>query len=111
MSVRIRLKRTGSKNNSCFRVVVVDQRATRDGKSIEELGFYDPRHKEEKIDLERVGYWVGNGAQPSETVARIIERAQGGIQLSEIVKPKKISKKAQAKAEAAKKTAEEKTAK
>jgi small subunit ribosomal protein S16 len=107
MSVRIRLKRTGAKNNSCFRVVVVDQRATRDGKSVESIGFYDPRHKEESIDLERVDYWVSNGAQPSETVARIIERAKNGIILSEIVKPKKISKKAQAKADEAKKAAEE----
>lgn len=112
MSVRIRLKRTGTRNNSCFRVVVVDQRATRDGKSIEELGFYDPRHKEESVDLERTDYWVAQGAQPSETVARIIERAKAGIKLSEIVKPKKLSKKAKAKAaeaaEAKKAAAEEK---
>ena len=108
MSVRIRLKRTGTKNNSCFRVVVVDQRATRDGKSIESIGFYDPRHKEESVDLARVDYWVSQGAQPSETVNRIIERAKAGIKLSEIVKPKKMSKKAKAKAEEAKNAAEEK---
>jgi small subunit ribosomal protein S16 len=110
MSVRIRLKRTGTRNNSCFRVVVVDQRATRDGKSIEEVGFYDPRHKNENIDLERVDYWVSNGAQPSETVDRIIARAKAGIKLSEIVKPKKLSKKAQAKAEEAKNAAAEEKA-
>ena len=49
--VRVRLKRTGTRNALCFRIVVMDQRSARDGKSIEELGFYNPRSKEEKIKL------------------------------------------------------------
>ena len=72
--VRIRLKRTGTRNLSCFRVVVVDQRSTRDGRTIEEIGFYDPQHNEENLNLERYSYWAGRGAQPSETVADMFRR-------------------------------------
>ena len=50
--VRIRLKRTGSLNAACFRIVVMDQRSSRDGRAIEELGYYNPRTKEEKINLD-----------------------------------------------------------
>ena len=111
MAVRIRLKRTGTRNASCFRVEVMDQRSSRDGRSIETIGFYDPRNKEERIDLERVDYWVGNGAQPSETVEQIIRRVREGIVLADIKKPEKISQKDQAKIEADKKAAEEAAAK
>ena len=52
--VRVRLKRTGTRNAACFRIVVMDQRSSRDGKAIEELGFYNPRSKEEKINIERL---------------------------------------------------------
>lgn len=72
--VRIRLKRTGTKNLSCFRVVVMDQKSTRDGRSIEEIGFYDPRHDEERLNLERYNYWVGMGARPSESVTDLARR-------------------------------------
>ncbi len=111
MAVRIRLKRTGAKNASCFRVEVMDQRSSRDGRSIETIGFYDPRHKEEKIDLERADYWVSQGAQPSETVEQIIRRVREGIVLAEIEKTVKPSKKAVAKIEAEKKAAAEAAAK
>ena len=60
--VRVRLKRTGTRNVACFRVVVMDKRSSRDGKAIEELGFYDPRSKEEQINLERADYWKSVGA-------------------------------------------------
>jgi len=83
MAVRIRLKRTGSKNKACFRIVVADARSQRDGKFIENLGYYDPRHQDEKIDLERVNYWVGCGAIPSETVADLIKRAKAKSQETE----------------------------
>lgn len=111
MAVRIRLKRTGTRNASCFRVEVMDQRSSRDGRSIETIGFYDPRHKEERIDLERVEYWVSNGAQPSETVEQIIRRVRDGVALSSITKPATISKKAKAKIEAEKKAAADAAAK
>ncbi len=106
MSVRIRLKRTGSKNNSCFRIVVMDKLSSRDGSAIESLGFYDPRHKDEKIDLARVDHWISKGATPTETVEGILKRARSGVKMSDKVKEQKPSKKAVAKAEAAKKAAE-----
>ncbi len=75
--VKLRLRRTGSRRKACFRIVATDSRSPRDGRFLEILGFYDPRHEDEKIDLERVDYWLGNGAQPSDTVASIIKRARG----------------------------------
>jgi len=76
MSVKIRLRRTGKLNSACHRIVVTDSRNPRDGRFIEIIGFYDPRHNDEKIDLERAKYWIGVGAQPSDTVKNIIRRAE-----------------------------------
>ena len=98
--VKVRLKRTGTRNASCFRVVVMDQRSSRDGKAIEELGYYNPRRKEEKINLERADYWKGVGADFSETVEAILNRAKDGRNLKDIVKKPSLSKKAKAKLEA-----------
>ncbi|MDD4318240.1 MAG: 30S ribosomal protein S16, partial [Victivallaceae bacterium] len=86
MSVKIRLKRTGTRNNHCFRIVVMDVRCSRDGKAIEEIGLYDPRHKNENIDMERYAYWRQVGAQPSETVELIVKRAEEGRKLGEKAK-------------------------
>ena len=99
MAVRIRLKRTGAKNNACFRIVVIDGRSQRDGRTIEEVGFYDPRHTSENVKMERIQYWLDRGAQPSETVKDIIHRAQSGKTLL-APEPKK-SKKALEKEKAA----------
>ena len=98
--VRIRLKRTGTRNAVCFRVVVMDQRSSRDGKAIEELGFYNPRTKEEKVNVASADYWMGVGAEVSDTAKDIIERARGGVVLKDRVRPANISKKAKAKAAA-----------
>ncbi len=76
MSVKIRLRRTGKINAACHRIVVADSRSPRDGRFIEIIGYYDPRHNDEKIDLERADYWVSKGAQPSVTVNAIIKRAR-----------------------------------
>lgn len=76
--VRIRLKKTGGKNWISFRVVVCDIRSSRDGYMVEEVGFYDPRQSNEKIDVERVEYWISQGAQMSDTVADIYKRAKEG---------------------------------
>ncbi|MBR2641627.1 MAG: 30S ribosomal protein S16 [Lentisphaeria bacterium] len=97
--VKIRLKRTGTRNRACFRVVVMDSRASRDGKSIEEIGFYDPILKVEKMDMDRYNYWTGVGAQVSETVADIAHRVSSGILLADKVRKPSISRKAKAKAE------------
>ena len=69
--VRIRLKKTGAKNWISFRVVATDIRSSRDGYTLETLGFYDPKQSNEKLDVERTEYWLSQGAQMSETVADI----------------------------------------
>ena len=78
MSVRIRLRREGSLNNPYYKVVVVDSRSPRDGKFIEIVGNYNPNQAGHNVnlDLDRVKYWVGQGAQPSETVASLIKRTK-----------------------------------
>ena len=77
MSVKIRMKRVGAKNDPVFRIVVADQRSPRDGKFIEELGTYQPRKKGTNytLDLDRVKYWLSKGAQPTDTVRRLIKQA------------------------------------
>ena len=74
MAVRIRLKRVGSTHNPYYRVVVVDSRKKRDGRVIEEIGTYDPKPNPSKIsiDSDRAVYWLGVGAQPSETARRLL---------------------------------------
>ncbi|MDI9400640.1 MAG: 30S ribosomal protein S16 [Limisphaerales bacterium] len=74
--VRIRLKRMGAKNQPAYRVVVVDGRSPRDGRFIEEVGYYLPLQKGHNANLkmDRVDYWLKCGAQPSETVASMIAR-------------------------------------
>jgi small subunit ribosomal protein S16 len=76
--VKIRLKRIGSKKAPFYRLVVVDQRARRDGAPIEEVGYYNPRSKELKINKEAVEQWITKGAQASETVASLLKRAAAG---------------------------------
>ena len=78
MSVKIRMKRVGAKNTPVFRIVVADSRSPRDGKFIEEIGTYQPLKKGDNfvLDLERATYWLGKGAQPSDTVASFIKKAR-----------------------------------
>jgi small subunit ribosomal protein S16 len=77
MAVKIRMKRIGAKNTPIYRIVVADGRSPRDGKFIEEIGTYWPQKKSDKVklNLERAKYWVGKGAQPSDTVASFIKKA------------------------------------
>ena len=84
--VRLRLRRTGARNKACFRGVAADSRSPRDGRFLEILGLYDPRHEDENLDMGRVDYWLTNGAQPSKTVAAIIERVRNGVSMK-TVKP------------------------
>ncbi len=72
--VRIRLRRTGSKKQASYRVVVADQRSPRDGQFIENLGHYNPRTNPPtfEIDRDRVAYWLEKGAQPSDSVAQML---------------------------------------
>lgn len=79
MSVKIRLKRYGTKKRPFFRIVVVDSRMPRDGKTIEEVGFYHPIEVQEKqlsVKEDRVREWITKGAQPSDTVKRLLNRIQ-----------------------------------
>jgi len=77
MSVKIRMKRVGTKNTPVYRIVVADGRSPRDGKFIEELGTYQPLNSGNNytLDLDRAKYWLGKGAQPSDTVASFIKKA------------------------------------
>ncbi|MBO4545057.1 MAG: 30S ribosomal protein S16 [Verrucomicrobia bacterium] len=74
--VRIRLKRAGAKNQPAYRVVVTDSRSPRDGRFIEELGYYEPLKagNNAKINVERADYWLKCGAKPSFTVASLIAK-------------------------------------
>jgi small subunit ribosomal protein S16 len=74
--VVIRLRRAGSKKRPFFRVVVTDSRAARDSSFVEILGHYNPRTRPAvvKVDQDRVAYWLGKGAQPSDSVRTLIAR-------------------------------------
>ena len=78
MAVAIRLKREGAKNSPYYKIVVADQRRSRDGKFIEIIGSYDPKKEGENfsLQLDRADYWVGVGARPSQTVGSIITKAR-----------------------------------
>ncbi|HOE56257.1 MAG TPA: 30S ribosomal protein S16 [Bacillota bacterium] len=78
MSVKIRLKRMGAKKAPFYRVVVADSRSPRDGKFIEEIGYYNPISEpvEIKIDTEKVKKWVDNGAQMSDTVKSLLKKIE-----------------------------------
>ncbi len=77
MAVRIRLKRMGAKKKPFYRIVVADSRCPRDGRFIEEIGYYNPTTKPTtfKVDAEKVQQWISKGAKPSDTVKALIERA------------------------------------
>ena len=78
MSVKIRLKRMGMKKMPFYRVVVADERAPRDGRFIEEIGYYDPMTEPAatiKIDADKAKQWIKNGAQPTDTVKALLKKA------------------------------------
>ena len=81
MSVKIRLRRMGMKKKPFYRIVVADIHSPRNGRFIEEIGYYDPMKtpSEIKIDNERAKYWLGNGAQPTDT-ARALLKKSGAIE-------------------------------
>ena len=74
--LRIRLARTGAKKKGTYRVVVIDRERARDGRFVEIIGHYNPRRTPPEIVLkrERVDYWIGQGAQPSETVQSFLKK-------------------------------------
>ncbi len=106
MAVKIRLKRVGMRNSPVHRIVVADGRKPRDGTNIEELGTYWPLQEGPenfKLNLDRAEYWLGVGAQPSDTVRSIIRKARRvakGLELP-AAKPKKKPAKEEVAAEEA----------
>lgn len=77
MAVRIRLKRLGAKKAPFYRIVVADSRTPRNGKSIDEIGYYDPTKDPVvlKVDADAANKWLTTGAQPSETVKALLKKA------------------------------------
>ncbi len=77
MAVVLRLKRMGRRNRPFYRICVMDSHTRRDGRAIEELGHYDPINPEKgrhfELNEERVQFWIGQGARPSETVASFLK--------------------------------------
>ena len=88
MAVKLRLKRFGRKNRPFWRINAVDSRSPRDGKVIEELGFFDPIEKDAAkavvVDKARVAFWIARGAQPSPTVANLLKVATDSGQISAV---------------------------
>ncbi len=108
--LRIRLRRTGKKKQPQYRLVVADQRAPRDGKFVEIVGHYNPRSNPKALVVkeERIKYWLSVGAQPSETVHRLLHK-EGLIDIAprkRDTKPSKVEARAAAEAEAAAAAAE-----
>ncbi len=75
MAVKIRMKRMGTKKKPFYRLVVADSRSPRDGRIIEQVGYYNPMNEEKtlKVDAEKVQKWLSTGAQPTETVKRLLK--------------------------------------
>ena len=77
MAVKIRLRRMGAKKAPFYRIVVADSRYPRDGRFIEELGYYNPLEEPAtvKVDVEKAKKWIANGAQPTDTVKGLLKKA------------------------------------
>ena len=77
MAVKMRLRRLGAKKAPFYRVIVADSRSPRDGRFIEEIGYYNPltNPAEIKIDSEKAKKWISNGAQPTETVKSLLKKS------------------------------------
>ena len=78
MAVKIRLRRMGAKKAPFYRVIVADERSPRDGRFIDEIGYYNPLTSpaEIKIDSEKAQRWIANGAQPTETVRTLLKKSE-----------------------------------
>ena len=99
--LKIRLKRLGAKKAPTYRIIVINSTTKREGKPIQELGHYNPKTKEMKLNLEAAQDWIKKGAQPTDTVKYLIANCNEDGTLNYVKKETvKLSKKAQAKAEA-----------
>ena len=75
MAVKMRLRRLGAKKAPTYRVIVADSRSPRDGRFIEEIGYFNPRSDELKIDADKAQTWIKNGAQPTDTVRALLKKS------------------------------------
>ena len=73
--LRLRLKRTGRKASPSYRLVVIEQKVRRDGRPIEEVGYYNPIAKKSSFNTERILYWLNIGVKPSETVFNLLKKS------------------------------------
>lgn len=90
--VKIRLKRMGSIHNPHYRLVVVDDRVKRAGDYIEQIGYYDPRNTTDdslKIDVERANHWLSQGAQPTDTALRLLDKV--GVETPKVLAKRRAS--------------------
>ncbi len=99
MAVKIRLKRMGSKKNPFYRIVVADSRKPRDGRFIEEIGYYNPLTKPKilRVDADKANSWIKNGAKPTDTVERLFKEnavyeATGNFDNTDVQKAKREEK-------------------
>nr|CRF40216.1 Ribosomal protein S16 [Laurencia snackeyi] len=74
--LKIRLKKLGRKRKACYRIIVIDSRSKRDGKAIEELGFYNPQNKYKQINRIKIEQRIKQGAQLTKTVKSLVEKTQ-----------------------------------
>ncbi len=74
--LKLRLKRTGRKRLPSYRLVIMENKSRRDGRPIDELGYYDPITKNYKFDLDKIKKWLNYGAQPTETVLSLLKKAE-----------------------------------
>ena len=105
--IKLRLKRFGKKREASFRLVATNSTSRRDGRPLEELGFYNPRTKETRLDTEAIRTRLGQGAQPTDTVRSLLEK--GGL-IEKTVRPAEVvgkQKQADAREAAAKQAAKE----
>ena len=117
MAVKIRLRRMGAHKKPFYRIVVADSRSPRDGRCIEEIGYFNPMVNpvDIKLDMEKVEKWIANGAQPTDRVKSIINEIKNPKEKKEVKKiskraAKKQEEEAKAKAEAEAKEVEAKEA-
>ena len=74
--LKLRLKRTGRKRSPSYRLVIIENTSRRDGRPIEEVGYYDPITKNYKFDSEKIKKWLTYGVQPTETVSSLLKKAE-----------------------------------
>ena len=74
--LKLRLKRIGRKRSPAYRLVIMENTTRRDGRPVEEVGYYNPISKESKFEVEKIQKWLSHGAQPTEIVSSLLKKAE-----------------------------------